>query len=307
MRGWIVVLIVLVLGGTLATLLWKARPEAKPPITPSWAPEEEPKPEPAPLGEKPKTIVRVRVVLPDGPRPASAYAWFRVRPGDTNYNYPARLEADTVVVEIPSGKGELSLQVGGCVVEGWMVDVPQGQTSEIGPYTLRRAPTLRGRVVDEDGKPVTNAFVFPKVGDASVPLTGTHDDGRFSFDGLPEGEAVLRVKCDTMVDSIVEYDHHADADPVEIVLERGMKLSGRVLDAEGKPVDSVYASVVDMTAPKDRARMSFPSVEDDGCFEVRLVPGRYRVQTNHEGRAAIELVEIVEGKDAEITLQFEPR
>ena len=182
-----------------------------------------------------------------------------------------------------------------------------GTTADLRPFVLRWAPTLRGRVVDEAGAPVTDAFVYPKVGDSSVPLQGTSDSGWFSFDGLPEGLATLRVESESMVERTVTYDHRADAEPIEIVLQRGVRLEGRVLDSAGRPYDSTYVSVVDLAAPTDRGRMAWPSVEDDGTFAVQLLPGHYRLQANGERAAAIEDVEVRDPGPTRVTLRLPAR
>jgi len=258
---------------------------------------------PADKGDR-QTILRARCVLPDGVHAKEVSAWFRASPDDLKLNYPATIEGDIVTVHAPFGRGQLSIHVEGCVVQTHEVDAPNGRTSDIDPFELQRAYPLRGRVVDERGAPVTNAFIYPNVGDLSVPLTSTDDDGRFEFDGLPAGKAILRVECETMVRRIVKYAHAADAEPIEIVLLDGVRLLGQVFDAQGEPIDAVYASVVDTAAPDNRARMAFPSIADNGTFHVRLAPGRYRVRANHDGRAAIETVDIIEGQDAFVTLRF---
>ena len=65
---------------------------------------------------------------------------------------------------------------------------------ELGDIELRRLRTVAGRVVDRQGKPVSNAMLF-HAGDAhKSERTTTDADGRFQLTGVPEGRVFLFVE-----------------------------------------------------------------------------------------------------------------
>ena len=109
--------------------------------------------------------------------------------------------------------------------------------------TVLLAPSrpLVGTVRDGDGKPVAGAVVS-EVND-HVPKAVTDKDGRYRLEGVPKkpryGLNVAGVK------GVPVFDHThmwvndaAGLDPLEtnLTVTRGVELTGRVVDADGKPV-----------------------------------------------------------------------
>ena len=111
--------------------------------------------------------------------------------------------------------------------------------------------TLRGRAVDEHGKPLANVAVCgfrsftPFVTSDLTPLTRTDADGRFAVTGTaaaPIDELLLTA------DGRVHVCAGAHPDLQPIVLPRARILAGRVRDADGRPVEGARVEASDWLA-----------------------------------------------------------
>ncbi len=110
---------------------------------------------------------------------------------------------------------------------------------------LRPAAPLRGRVLSAvDAKPVADALVMledPASGDRRVGTTWTNPDGSFNLSEVPAGEFAL----------VVEHDHFlkdkrlakSPNDHVEVVLEPGAVIEGKVLGPDGSPCAGAHVTV----------------------------------------------------------------
>jgi Protein of unknown function (DUF1416) len=155
--------------------------------------------------------------------------------------------------------------------------------------------------------PIDDAFVWPEVDGLSVPLTGARKDGTFRFDGLPEGDALLRVESDEYVRRLVRFSFSADTVPIEIVLEKGGRVHGRVFDEHGQPVSRVYLFIKDPEDGENRERMAWPHVEADGSFSVHLSPGRYHLRGLAGKTSGEATLKVEEGETLEVTLRLAAR
>lgn len=243
--------------------------------------------------------VRFRLVWPAGaPHTGRVHAWTDGSVAE------ATLDGDVVRITVPPGTTQVKLAVEGCVSAE--IDVPDNadESKDWGDVVLERAARLEGRVVDEQGKPV-DAFVYAKVGDTTVPLESTGEDGSFSIDNLPEGDAEVRVEAKGFVTRTTRHALAAGGPQLVVALARGGGVNGVVLGADGKPAQGVvYVVFTDVNDPENRERMAWPSVEEDGRFEVHLAPGRYRAQTSLDDREVSAEVDVADGETLELTLKF---
>lgn len=263
-------------------------------------PDSDPSPWPAMKG----CAVRFRWEFPEGvDSTVGVRAWWEEAdaPGVSTLRPVAR-GSEHVVVGVPPGDGIVMLHVPGCVAVQRAVSAEADVTTDAGTITFRRCKILEGRVVDEDGAPIDGAFLWPQAGDLSVPLTGTDKDGRFAFDGLPDGEVQLRVESDDHVRRTVVVRNGPGVAPEAIVLDRGGEVAGLVVDAEGRPDADAYVWIVDPLDDENRDRMAWPSVESDGTFSVHLAPGRYRVSARSDDGSGSVTVEVHEGKTTDARL-----
>jgi protocatechuate 3,4-dioxygenase beta subunit len=156
---------------------------------------------------------------------------------------------------------------------------------------------LSGRVVNAGGEAVFGAKVAVRVprGEAGAfsPGTGpgeTESDarGEFSLAGLAAGALDLEVSAEgyqpTWLDGL-QVAAERDSPPLEVVLERGGSLAGRVHDAAGEPIPGARVCVFPAIADFDtvrRRRISFHkamvAADGEGHYQLAgLEPGLYDV------------------------------
>lgn len=180
------------------------------------------------------------------------------------------------------------------------------------------ARTLRGTVLSPDRHPIADADVSVtnglnststldatptpgvsrfKGGDA---VTTSGADGRFLLEGLPAVNALLHVKAAPFL-TYSQY-HPVGGPPVEVVLDPGLTLVGRVVDAAAKPAKGARV----------RSGTSTMVCDEDGRFEVsgmidRGDPPPY-LYVLHDGHA-VELVQPVRpgpGRGEFLKIQLKP-
>ena len=149
---------------------------------------------------------------------------------------------------------------------------------------------IRGRVVDQDGEPVTDAHVYLEGGDAfgnvyanvedtlggrSSPGVDVDGDGRFVYDGLYRSSYGLRAfQAGTFLACRVEGIAPGTSD-VELVLptrDRLPSLRGRVIDRAGLPVGGAllalsFTTLSDFSGGRHTRSLDLGSADADGRFE----------------------------------------
>ncbi|WP_428268022.1 carboxypeptidase regulatory-like domain-containing protein [Haliangium sp.] len=148
---------------------------------------------------------------------------------------------------------------------------------------------------------------------AALPVEASTDgDGHARLDGLARGPHRLAVEAAGYAESVrIARAPAAGGAPVqvEVVLVPGVPVTGRVVDADGRPVAGarvVAAEAGDLLVLRDPAEEGVPT-DPDGAFTVpALAPGRYRFYAQHPTYAPgeTEPVEIRVGgrDDVEISL-----
>lgn len=205
-------------------------------------------------------------------------------------------------------------------------EVPAG--GEAAPVTLALAPAavIAGRVVDEQGGAVAGSFLValdltrpeesPPRGwsrmDGSFRLTGLLPGRRYRVTATQEGFAPGEAKATTAPAGKA-------SPPVRIVLSRGQRAFGRVVDEEGKPVAGVALTLEPFKEDEppplppsdeeegsggDEAGSSFVVLESSsdarGAFVIpRVSTGTFTLRAAKEGFAAFvkEGVEIAAGSE----------
>lgn len=108
--------------------------------------------------------------------------------------------------------------------------------------TLYPGAAVRGFVRDPDGAPVLGARVS---NGNSKPHVTSAADGAWLMPGVRAGTHTFVARADGFAPGSVtrEVDGKTRLDGVDIVLGRGLTISGRVVDAEGAPVSGAKVSV----------------------------------------------------------------
>jgi len=212
-------------------------------------------------------------------------------------NYDVKLE--------PSADSHLSERL----VSSILVDQARTRT-----YSLVAGYRLYGRV-SFDGEPVENALVSiygGKIDSSAV----TDENGIYSF-SLSGGTYQLSVMAQP--DSLAHLPFRllaptscpvklAEDTCLDVQLEHGVSLSGKVVDKSGSARPSVQLALYadkggdpDTTNDKERP-LTFGITSDDGSFEFRVSPGKYWLIMNNQ-RSTAMLIEAA-GEDLQSDLTW---
>jgi RNA polymerase sigma-70 factor (ECF subfamily) len=175
-------------------------------------------------------------------------------------------------------------------------------------FTLKPGVTVTGVVRDVLGAPVPGAFVGAYATDRTeIHETYTDADGRFQLPDLSRARVLVVAKP-----GFARTQQAIDAKEIEIVLGEGHRLEGRVLDADGKPLEGVE---VDATPTSAVAAGAMPSgipehderhTDDLGRFRFTDLPtGGCRVSATREGRRVDRPVTIEDRDVTDVELRFE--
>ncbi len=164
------------------------------------------------------------------------------------------------------------------------LDIPAGEGEFlIGEVTLAPGVTIEGVVSDPERRPVADARITAyQIGPRSDgSRTATTDDaGRFRVGGLRDRLAELAVEADGFARSHLGSVRPATNDLIEIELDRGATLAGRVVDTRGSGVADVSVNL----------RTDFRRSVSPGT--LRQYSGQYpTTQTDDAGRFRFDTVE----------------
>ncbi len=204
------------------------------------------------------------------------------------------------------------------LAEGFVEGVSEGLTVTSGSeitgvtITLGTGGTLSGTVYDADGNPLSGASVrvinwTPNQGPeewiptwqlqrAEARLTAA--DGTFTVEGIKPGPILVGVDAPGHVMRIEKNLSVAESETSgghSFTLDRGMEISGRIVDEDGLPVQ---ARNIQVNQQRDQNNMIPPQMDSstnadaNGDFtKDRLPPGTYNIRVTADGYAA----EVLEG------------
>lgn len=168
--------------------------------------------------------------------------------------------------------------------------------------TLKPAGTIRGRVLDPEGRPIRSFRVNARTPEqrsfGSFASGSAEDDGAFLMEDVAEGNYVLEIASSDFVAKILSNVAVAPGgvtDVGAVRLERGARLRGTVTDSAGAPV---AGATVRVRAGGQRFISPFDSgqtTDGSGAFEIDgLSEGRVDVIASHPSYAdgRVEGVEI---------------
>ncbi len=173
------------------------------------------------------------------------------------------------------------------------------------PLTIRLRPAraLTGQVTGPRGEPVAGAAIHRLTGVEGSGFTGSSSlawgdaQGRFRAEGLEPGPLHLLAEAAGYRSRRlrVEIPEERDAGPLEIALETGAVVEGRVL-AGGQPVAQAQVSA-HPTAQVEVHSGTLVQTDGDGRFRLAgLVVGRHSIEVNAaDGRQAREELEVRPG------------
>jgi RNA polymerase sigma factor (sigma-70 family) len=172
----------------------------------------------------------------------------------------------------------------------WEIDLPSGGRRDIdpilvaadatevalAPIVLGRTVTVRGRLLDPDGRPFPRAFMKALRDKENHDLLATcfvDPRGRFRLAGLPPGPVILT--AGSLLGWAGQIRRLVIREDVRIswTLDRGLEVSGVVVTEDGSPTPELKLKV---------GSVGYARTDALGWFRVQgLGPGPHRVQISH--------------------------
>lgn len=213
---------------------------------------------------------------------------------------------------VPSPPIDLEVTADGfpsLTVRGLDAAVEQGP-GNLGTFHLEAGVSISGRIIEAaDGRPIPGAKIWkserrPRRPDEADPSSGvkpdaeTGRDGRFRLNGLRREEtAYLMVRADGYVSETVAGVRGGSGTPLEIALERGGSLTGRVVGPEGRAVSAAEITARPAQMPKGvvtpratgHKAIHSTTSDSEGRFNLRqLEPAIYSVRAAAQNYAPSE-------------------
>ncbi|MDD5677441.1 MAG: carboxypeptidase-like regulatory domain-containing protein [Kiritimatiellae bacterium] len=251
---------------------------------------------------------------------------------ETEYGYSSSDETsaplkDHVAVFSNMAPGDYTLTLADEALPSVSTNITIASGQEIRP-TIRipKSYLYKGLVVDEAGKPVSKVTITASPDkkqadrDESDMYLMRHDgrsketrsdtQGAFTLKGLTAGPNRISTTHNDFMSTnfVVEIVGEMDATPTPLVLLKGLKVSGIVTDAGGKP--ALRHTVNLNSAPSRDAMLSgqqsiykYSEVGTNGTFEFKgLPPGKYRLSVSDPDHNEITTLENVEAGSDDIVV-----
>lgn len=134
---------------------------------------------------------------------------------------------------------------------------------------------ITGICVDEAGAPLAGVQIQAQFGAGAGWRQSTSGaDGRFELVGVPDGKHMLMVHADGRMSRQME-DVAAGTQNLRVELERGLRIAGRIVGADGRPL---VEAEVQLTRTDDKAH-GWATTDEEGNFVADgLAAGVYRVR-----------------------------
>ena len=205
-----------------------------------------------------------KVVADGKPVTGAIVRWGMITDSNPVPNTKTDAEGHFTLAGMPNETNVLSVMSEGLQPSFPLVDGKGDQTIQV---DLKPGATIRGRVVDDAGKPVADARIMPVV-DRSQPEWGkfqphwpgfvylhgleteTGDDGSFTLEGMPDGVKADILARDRSADRRRELSPDASKNVITLTGEGALR--GRVVDFKGNPVRNF------------RAKLAFPNEKKTG-------------------------------------------
>jgi protocatechuate 3,4-dioxygenase beta subunit len=231
----------------------------------------------------------------------------RSLPGSLRDRMTAEAKADGAFALGPLPLGRVGIGVSAPFHVPLRVDavVPaRGRTVDLGDLSLEAGLSIRGRVRDRAHNPVPGATVqaAPHDGEPLEPSLETDADGAFRLGGLAPGRYDLTAEAAGFASASATVD--AGGEPVELVLEPGGVIAGRVVDENGAPINDARVNAERSSdSPGSQRFAGARADEGDGGFSLRdLAAGTWAlaVRATGHGEASLSAVKVAAGRTVNV-------
>jgi protocatechuate 3,4-dioxygenase beta subunit len=250
---------------------------------------------------KPSAAVEGRTVDPDGKPIAGARV--SVHPSDPMSMgrgfraFSASMSRQAVSDEtgffrledvIPGGIELMAMATGYQQAEIQNLEVRSGQELRSLEVVLAPGAVVEGRVLSPSGQPLAGAevgVVQPSHGFGfGFGAATTDGDGRYRLEGVAPGTRSVQAEHKSYRRAIKELDVRLGENTLDLRLEGGVEVSGRVVDEGGQPVPSARVSLREGWSSWNRPSATSAA---DGSFTLDgVADGTYRLAAEKEGFAS---------------------
>lgn len=199
------------------------------------------------------------------------------------------------IVEVPAGEVSLDVRAQGFVpVEGFEAAVPAPDPDRELVLRLRRGARLEGRVTTAAAAPVAGVRIS-----AGGHSASTDAEGVYAIDGIAPGPQEVRVFHPHYRRRARTLRIEEGTNRFDVELEEGFRVSGRVVDPDGRPVAGAQVRLA--TVSRAELREHEARTGADGGFVLSPVAaGRYGLEAAASGFAAAKRPEPVAVVDAPV-------
>ena len=165
------------------------------------------------------------------------------------------------------------------------LEVKPGQELSGLEIVLPPGASVEGRVLSPEGSPVPNAWVAvveaARAGTAAFSSlrSSTDADGHYRIEGIAPGPHTLEASSEGYRRAVHDVEAKGETRGVDFQLDRGLEVSGRVIDNAGNPV---AGAVVFVAGGGGNSRVT--DSQEDGSFRVAgLENGKYSLHASPRG------------------------
>lgn len=251
--------------------------------------------EPVRIVMQPASAVEGRVVDDDGKPvggarivlfPSERRGGFQMREGNSDDSGLFRVE------DVPPGALQARASAPGFQTASLAnLEVRAGQDLKGVEIVLAEGAAVEGRVLSPSGRPVAGAIVAVQEGDRdffSVPSSAasTDGDGRYRLDGVAPGARTVHASQEGYRRTVRDLEVRPGENTLDLTLEGGAEVRGRVVDEGGAPVPGARVSLREGWRSWDLPRGVSGA---DGSFTLTSVAdGTYHLLAEKEGYARNE-------------------
>lgn len=188
------------------------------------------------------------------------------------------------IVGVHPGAVVLTARAGGYSETHLSLDIADGEALTNLEVILSAGASLRGTVRDPSGSPAADVLIgLEPVDGQRVPSALTRSDrsGSFAFGGLEPGSYLVAAEGRTGHRARRRVHVTGDISEIDIALEPGALVTGRVRDRDGRPLASTDVVLVG-SSPDSSSRQA--TTDDTGTFRFAgVAAGSYYARATRDG------------------------
>lgn len=171
---------------------------------------------------------------------------------------------------------------------------------------MERGRTVRGRVVDQNGKAVPEAHIWLRPSSFRTPAASTNQDGEVEVKQASSREfQILVTSKDRFAPQFVQVTADGQDPSLRIKLESPQSLSIHVVDANARPIAGAFARVFGWGTDRTSTMALYAEAAADGRFEFAVPDTPVELVVGAEGYAT-QVPEELDPKGSPHVIELSP-